>query len=588
MLARRAALIVALCLCACSADKKTQIVISVNTDLAIPGELDEVGFRARYRDAPDYAVDITWNVDRNRPDAIELPARIAVSRGVTELSRVVEYEVIALLAGKAVVSRRAALPFARDRQLLLRMNLIRRCVPVRCQPDESCGEGGCEKVDKRPEDLPDYTPPKEKALQDVGVFDSFGSEGGADMPVGDMPDAGDGLRDGSRDSDGDVGPALDSSVDGPPGGDGTVDGSSGTDTYSTVGTQLVSNLNQPITGAVGTSLVNFNVAVDPTSGAAWAILFDGTAGISLVELSNNSWTSRPALALNLTNLQDGDATITSDGAMHVVYRSGSSAPVYRHRPAGGAWSSATPIPFGITGGPTYRNLRIAPVWSSGRVVVGLGAIVSGVKRVYHINRQAGGSGAFGTPQDVVVNHIDDLALAANGFDSVSVARTVGSFQIVARALDGSTGFSSTTATSFSGASAVGLTLDTFNAVVYGLNSLGHITEDYYGMHPIFQSCPATPFNTQTGVSGSLSAALLYGRPVVAWQVRNGQTQTVKTAWETIASGLAQNDHDSALGTFFGQSRTRIAADSARGRAFIVYEWIFGASASLRGQRLVVQ
>ncbi|MCA9666915.1 MAG: hypothetical protein KC503_15055, partial [Myxococcales bacterium] len=184
---------------ACEGTKVTQIVVSVATDLSIPGEIDQLSFLAGYRDSSVSAVDVTWDLDANRPDAIVIPARIAVlPSSSSTAARVVQLEVRGLSAGKLVVARRAALPFARDRALLLGMNLLRRCVPVRCEPDESCGEGGCEKVDKNPDDVPDWTEGNERKSQDARAGDGFNTPADGRTSDGDGPDGDGPARDGPR------------------------------------------------------------------------------------------------------------------------------------------------------------------------------------------------------------------------------------------------------------------------------------------------------------------------------------------------------------------------------------------------------
>ncbi|MCA9667591.1 MAG: hypothetical protein KC503_18450, partial [Myxococcales bacterium] len=157
-------------LCACSATKQTEVVISVASDLPIPQEIDEVGLAVSYADDDQEIIDLSWQLDQNQPDAITLPARFGVLAG-KDPSRVVRYVVSAIRGGKPFLDRRAALPFARDRIIFLRMNLLSQCVGVTCSANETCGETGCEKIDKNPPDLPEYTPEQENNGHDARAAD---------------------------------------------------------------------------------------------------------------------------------------------------------------------------------------------------------------------------------------------------------------------------------------------------------------------------------------------------------------------------------------------------------------------------------
>ncbi|MCA9670963.1 MAG: hypothetical protein KC503_35445 [Myxococcales bacterium] len=590
----------ALALCACTGEKQTQIIVSVATDLSIPGQIDQLGFNVRYRGAPDDAVDIVWDLDQNRPDAIKLPARIAVSRGVTELSRVIEFHVRALAAGKLVVARRAALPFARDRQLLLRMNLLAQCIPVSCEPNETCGEGGCEKIEKSPDELPDYTPDKERAGQDVGVYDAFGRERLADASA-DSDAAGDGPHDGALDSDadgagGDItrdgplpdGDAAPPSEGGPP-PDTAVDGASGSDTYSTRGTSLTRTCGSLVQSLLPLGGYNFSIGLD---GAGVPHIFIvAISGLSTYKLVNNVWVLQAALGLGRSNVQDGDATITPDGTIHFVYRVGSNAPNYVQRPSGGNWGTPIVLPFQAPVGSTYKNVRVAAAGDTNRVVAALGADDGGQKRVYHITRNAGVAGAFTDLAALATaTQNDGLQLAASARLSASVGGVSGSYEIHGRSLVNTpTAINADTNTSFGGAGVSGpaaIAVDDFQAVVHGFDASGAIVEDFYSVGPggVTQSCPAMPyFGSPPAVFGSAAVTVLFGRSLAAWlTVPTAPERQLRTAWKLAGIGYAIQLQDQSTGTA-SPKLVRIVADSARERAYVVYEWAGGPTPTIWGQ-----
>ncbi|MCA9666643.1 MAG: hypothetical protein KC503_13685 [Myxococcales bacterium] len=212
---------------ACSGDAVTQIVVSVGTDMIIPDELDVLQFQAGYDQVND-AVEIEWELDRNKVGYIELPATIGLLPGPKNGKRPVLLTARAVREQNQVVVRQARLPFAEGRILLLKLNLLRRCIGVTCSEDESCGELGCEKIDKNPDLLPSYSADAAFA----GVADQGGdrrdvpidrrdagpdSDAKRDFPVEQL-DGGDGPR-----ADAGDGPPADTTRDGPP-ADTTRDG----------------------------------------------------------------------------------------------------------------------------------------------------------------------------------------------------------------------------------------------------------------------------------------------------------------------------------------------------------------------------
>jgi hypothetical protein len=158
----------------------TQLIVVVDTDLAIPGELDEVR--------------ISVTSDRGAMGSERQPLASPALLPLT-LSLVAEgedlgpVEVVAegRLDGVLVVSRLARAMLVRGETRMLRLHLVADCVGVDCGADESCGETGCGPIDVVAPPWPG-SPPR---LSDPDA----GMDGGPRPPdaaidVGPLPDVG--------------------------------------------------------------------------------------------------------------------------------------------------------------------------------------------------------------------------------------------------------------------------------------------------------------------------------------------------------------------------------------------------------------
>jgi formylglycine-generating enzyme required for sulfatase activity len=94
--------------------------------------------------------------------------------------------------GKQIVLREARLPFGRDRIILLRMNLLRRCLYVLCDPGKTCIDGACEKIDVDesdkldPHEVDPYLPLEASVPFDLGPDRGPVLDGGVDGPLPDQ------------------------------------------------------------------------------------------------------------------------------------------------------------------------------------------------------------------------------------------------------------------------------------------------------------------------------------------------------------------------------------------------------------------
>ena len=186
-----ALLLVPLLFGACSGDKVTQIVLAISTDIPLP-RMNRIRLEAFSGDSKSSFTELAWDLTDQEPDPnatgtvntlVRLPAYLGVLPGEAgSVSRPVRFVLQAFQIDNAdpnkdvfVLERQAKLTFARDRTLLLRMALIGRCIGVKCGEDKSCGEQGCEDIEKKSDELPDYTEKgaKENPPGDGGPRDGF-------------------------------------------------------------------------------------------------------------------------------------------------------------------------------------------------------------------------------------------------------------------------------------------------------------------------------------------------------------------------------------------------------------------------------
>jgi len=204
-------------LAGCKGDTVTEIVVTIATDLEIPQQLAAFDFEVYNQESPPAdaggtpVIRQTFDVDPSFTDHVELPASIGLFPEGDPM-RSIHIILTGRSALKEVIWREARLPFARDRIVQLQMNLLQSCLYKRCPPGQTCGEKGCEAVDKDPDTLPDFT----KGMKPVFPFDGTTTppdglfDAGADGPLPDGPKP-------------DIGPKPDQHVDGPQ-PDTTVDG----------------------------------------------------------------------------------------------------------------------------------------------------------------------------------------------------------------------------------------------------------------------------------------------------------------------------------------------------------------------------
>lgn len=165
--------------------KLTEIVVATDTDLTIPADIDTIDFEAAYvQDGDKQVVAATkWPVDRTHPEVVYLPVTVGLLPG-DQLERPVLITARGLRGDTVRLTRRARLPFDEGRVLLVRTDLLRICLDVVCPPDQTCGQHGCEPINKNPSELPDYTPElANKRVVDAGPDGAIVPDSGPDGPL---------------------------------------------------------------------------------------------------------------------------------------------------------------------------------------------------------------------------------------------------------------------------------------------------------------------------------------------------------------------------------------------------------------------
>ncbi len=144
-------------LAACTSPR-TQIMVTTDTDLAIPAEIDEIAIEVT---GPD------GDMGTANANLDALPAFVAVYHEGGALEPVT-VRVVGRLAGADVIERRAVTAFQSERTVVLPMNLLASCRGASCADGETCAEGGCRSEMVAAAELADWTgmPP---SVGDAGV-----------------------------------------------------------------------------------------------------------------------------------------------------------------------------------------------------------------------------------------------------------------------------------------------------------------------------------------------------------------------------------------------------------------------------------
>ncbi|MBZ0118994.1 MAG: hypothetical protein K8H88_18505 [Sandaracinaceae bacterium] len=134
----------------------TEVMLVIDTDLSVPDELDGVNVSVLGTDG------LTKMAVGPITTANDLPRTVAlVHRGGPTGPLLVT--VTGTLRGGNRIQRRARFSFVPGEIRVLRVDLLRQCLPnelpAPCGPDETCGPTGCRAVDVQEQELLPYAPP---------------------------------------------------------------------------------------------------------------------------------------------------------------------------------------------------------------------------------------------------------------------------------------------------------------------------------------------------------------------------------------------------------------------------------------------
>lgn len=174
---KNAALAPVLCaaLCACTADR-TEIIVAVGSNLAVPSELDAIRIDVV---GPESTVPKT-SMALLGPGQPGLPRTLGLVHEDGPLGPLV-VRVAGRRGGFDVIERRARVSFLEGRTLLLRIDLMRNCVGTTCESNRTCIDGGCREIDVSAESLPEWTgslpgadagPARDAGARDAGRSDA--------------------------------------------------------------------------------------------------------------------------------------------------------------------------------------------------------------------------------------------------------------------------------------------------------------------------------------------------------------------------------------------------------------------------------
>lgn len=174
-------LVLATWACASCTPSPTQLVVVVDTDLAIPSALDEVSI----------TVSSETGVMESETQRLSSRAMLPLTLGVvTDGDFLGPIEVVArgMLYDGFVLERAGRVTLVRGETRVLRLHLVASCVGVSCGRDESCGENGCDDIDLA--ELPPWSGTPPRLGEDAGALRDAGLDARAattDAPVPDAP-----------------------------------------------------------------------------------------------------------------------------------------------------------------------------------------------------------------------------------------------------------------------------------------------------------------------------------------------------------------------------------------------------------------
>ena len=169
----------------CSEDPRTEIIVSVDSNLSVPGQLDEILIGVV---DPDMELkEATATLGEGQPP---LPRTLGLVHEDGSLGPY-EIRVVGRHAGADVVVRRARTSFIHGKTLLLEMDLLAECRENVCALSTTCTADGCQPVDVDPETLPEWQgddPPRDAGMVETDA--GPGTDAGPETDAGPMEDGG--------------------------------------------------------------------------------------------------------------------------------------------------------------------------------------------------------------------------------------------------------------------------------------------------------------------------------------------------------------------------------------------------------------
>lgn len=147
---RRAVPILLACLALSCAASRTEVILVVDSDLDVPGDLDrvEVEVVSPTGDRQSATAALTG-------DNPALPRTLGLVHESGPLGPFTA-TISAMSGGSAVVSREARFTFQPGRTLALEVDLLQECVGMGCGGDETCAAGGCRSTTVEPDELSEW------------------------------------------------------------------------------------------------------------------------------------------------------------------------------------------------------------------------------------------------------------------------------------------------------------------------------------------------------------------------------------------------------------------------------------------------
>lgn len=201
----------------CSDAATTQLVVLMDTDYAVPAEVDRIRARVAKRIETDAGTEEveTWarvfpvsNETTAASGTYGLPATFAILPQSADLDReiIIELEALGVGGERALVSRRVRTSFVRGEARLVRVLLYSACESLSCPAQQSCGCSDGTSC-TTPTCVDEWIPPDMlESIEDPGALPPNSDFPSTGEPDGGTPDGSVGPDDGGTEPDGSVEP----------------------------------------------------------------------------------------------------------------------------------------------------------------------------------------------------------------------------------------------------------------------------------------------------------------------------------------------------------------------------------------------